>query len=136
MVIKNKKGKEYITCEMIFIIAYSIMLINRIYVISGVHEFKLNPTLIQVGYIAVLVFVEFWRNSKLVLKCKINDASIIIFLLSIYAIAFGYIFINPIMKLYTESFAQRQLLFLGVIISTLFFVRKYNLIDILIRTNY
>lgn len=131
-----RKNNKKITMEVIFIVAYCVQLISRVYVISGVYESWLNPTLIQIGYIIALLIAEILNNRKCVYVIRKDSSFVILLMLGIYAIVFGYIFVNPVMKIYTSEFALRQLLFLGVVITTVMFVRKYHLFKTLIKTNY
>lgn len=41
----------------IFSIFYSLLLLSRIYVIAGVYKLPMDPSLIQVGYVGVLIMV-------------------------------------------------------------------------------
>ena len=107
----------------IFSIFYSVLLLSRIYVIAGVYTLPVDPSLIQMGYVGVLIMVAIVQikenNYKITKHIKTMDAAIL--LLVGYWVLFGFVFVNPPMEQYTKAMVLRQGLFLATIIATALF---------------
>ncbi len=112
----------------IFSIFYSVLLLSRIYVIAGVYTLPVDPSLIQMGYVGVLIMVAIVQikenNYKLTKHIKTMDAAIL--LLVGYWVLFGFVFVNPPMEQYTKAMVLRQGLFLATIIATALFACRNN----------
>ena len=89
----------------IFSIFYSLLLLSRIYVIAGVYKLPMDPSLIQVGYVGVLIMVAIVQikenNYKIKKHLKTMDAANLL-LIGYWAI-FGFVFVNPPMEQYTKA---------------------------------
>lgn len=107
----------------VFSIFYSILLLSRIYVIAGIYTLPLDPSLIQMGYIGMLIIVSIAKIKKNDFKIKkhINTMDMAILLLVGYWVLFGFVFVNPSMEQYTKAMVMRQGLFLATVIATVFF---------------
>ena len=112
----------------IFSIFYSLLLLSRIYVIAGVYTFPMDPSLIQVGYVGILIMVAIVQikesDYKITKHLKKMDAAIL--LLIGYWVTFGFIFVNPPMEQYTKAMVLRQGLFLATVIATALFAYRNN----------
>lgn len=112
----------------IFSIFYSILLLNRIYVIAGVYTFPMDPSLIQVGYVGMLIMMSIVQikenNYKITKHMSTMDVAILV--LVGYLVLFGFVFVNPPMEQYTKAMVLRQGLFLATVIATVFFVCRNN----------
>lgn len=112
----------------IFSIFYSVLLLSRIYVIAGVYTLPVDPSLIQMGYVGVLIMVAIVQikenNYKITKHIKTMDAAIL--LLVGYWVLFGFVFVNPPMEQYTKAMVLRQGLFLATIIATALFACRNN----------
>lgn len=112
----------------IFSIFYSLLLLSRIYVIAGVYTFPMDPSLIQVGYVGILIMVAIVQikesDYKITKHLKKMDAAIL--LLIGYWVIFGFIFVNPPMEQYTKAMVLRQGLFLATVIATALFAYRNN----------
>ena len=112
----------------IFSIFYSLLLLSRIYVIAGVYTLPMDPSLIQVGYVGMLIMVAIIqlkeKNYKIIKHIKTMDAAIL-FLIG-YWVIFGFIFVNPPMEQYTKAMVLRQGLFLATVIATALFAYRNN----------
>lgn len=66
----------------IFSIFYSLLLLSRIYVIAGVYTFPMDPSLIQVGYVGILIIVAIIQikesDYKITKHLKKMDAAILL----------------------------------------------------------
>lgn len=112
----------------IFSIFYSLLLLSRIYVIAGVYKLPMDPSLIQVGYVGVLIMVAIVQikenNYKIKKHLKTMDAASLL-LIGYWAI-FGFVFVNPPMEQYTKAMVLRQGLFLATVIVTALFAYGNN----------
>lgn len=112
----------------IFSIFYSLLLLSRIYVIAGVYKLPMDPSLIQVGYVGVLIMVAIVQikenNYKIKRHFKTMDAASLL-LIGYWAI-FGFVFVNPPMEQYTKAMVLRQGLFLATVIVTALFAYRNN----------
>lgn len=112
----------------IFSIFYSLLLLSRIYVIAGVYKLPMDPSLIQVGYVGVLIMVAIVQikenNYKIKKHLKTMDAASLL-LIGYWAI-FGFVFVNPPMEQYTKAMVLRQGLFLATVIVTALFAYRNN----------
>ena len=112
----------------IFSIFYSLLLLSRIYVIAGVYKLPMDPSLIQVGYVGVLIMVAIVQikenNYKIKKHLKTMDAASLL-LIGYWAI-FGFVFVNPPMEQYTKARVLRQGLFLATVIVTALFAYRNN----------
>lgn len=112
----------------IFSIFYSLLLLSRIYVIAGVYTFPMDPSLIQVGYVGILIIVAIIQikesDYKITKHLKKMDAAIL--LLIGYWVFFGFIFVNLPMEQYTKAIVLRQGLFLATAIATALFAYRNN----------
>ena len=112
----------------IFSIFYSLLLLSRIYVIAGVYKLPMDPSLIQVGYVGVLIMVAIVQikenNYKIKKHLKTMDAANLL-LIGYWAI-FGFVFVNPPMEQYTKAMVLRQGLFLATVIVTALFAYRNN----------
>lgn len=112
----------------IFSIFYSLLLLSRIYVIAGVYKLPMDPSLIQVGYVGVLIMVAIVQikenNYKIKKHLKTMYAASLL-LIGYWAI-FGFVFVNPPMEQYTKGMVLRQGLFLATVIVTALFAYRNN----------
>ena len=103
-------------------------MLSRIYVIAGVYTLPVDPSLIQMGYVGVLIMVAIVQikenNYKITKHIKTMDAAIL--LLVGYWVLFGFVFVNPPMEQYTKAMVLRQGLFLATIIATALFACRNN----------
>lgn len=112
----------------IFSIFYSVLLLSRIYVIAGVYTLPVDPSLIQMGYVGVLIMaamVQIKENNYKITK-HIKTMDVAILLLIGYWVLFGFVFVNPPMEQYTKAMVLRQGLFLATIIATALFAYRNN----------
>lgn len=112
----------------IFSIFYSVLLLSRIYVIAGVYTLPVDPSLIQMGYVGVLIMatiVQIKENNYKITK-HIKTMDVAILLLIGYWVLFGFVFVNPPMEQYTKAMVWRQGLFLATIIATALFAYRNN----------
>lgn len=112
----------------IFSIFYSVLLLSRIYVIAGGYTLPVDPSLIQMGYVGVLIMaamVQIKENNYKITK-HIKTMDVAILLLIGYWVLFGFVFVNPPMEQYTKAMVLRQGLFLATIIATALFAYRNN----------
>ena len=112
----------------IFSIFYSVLLLSRIYVIAGVYTLPIDPSLIQMGYVGILIImamVQIKENNYKITKHG-NTMHMAILLLVGYLVLFGFVFVNPPMEQYTKAMVLRQGLFLATVIATVLFACHNN----------
>lgn len=120
----------------IFSVLWFILLLSRIYVISGVYSFPIDPTLIQIIYVMGIITLSLVVQKEIFMSKKNDIMRAVIVLFVIYWVLFGFIFVNPVMKEYTNGMVQRQGLFLAVVIVTVSFIKKQNLFNNFVRTSF
>ena len=92
----------------IFSVLWFILLLSRIYVISGVYSFPIDPTLIQIIYVMGIITLSLVVQKEIFMSKKNDIMRAVIVLFVIYWVLFGFIFVNPVMKEYTNGMVQRQ----------------------------
>ena len=79
----------------IFSVLWFILLLSRIYVISGVYSFPIDPTLIQIIYVMGIITLSLVVQKEIFMSKKNDIMRAVIVLFVIYWVLFGFIFVNP-----------------------------------------
>lgn len=122
--------------RVLFPIFYFFLLWSRIYVISGAYNLPIDSSMIQIVYVGLIVLTELIYERKLSISKNFSAMGSAIILLIGYWIIFAFVFVNQAIASYTQAIAQRQGLFLTVVIVTALFVRKHKLFSELIQTSF
>lgn len=119
-----------------FTILYGLLLLSRIYAIANVYTFPVDSAMVQMLYVAILLLLAMVKEKRYIISKRITGFKIATMLLIGYLVLFGFVFVNPLMKTYTESIVLRQGLFLAVVISTALFACRHNLLSEIITTSF
>lgn len=127
---------KQVNINALFIGSYSLLLISRILVVAGSYSFPINPILIQVIYLGFLFMIYIYSGSVIKINRKIDESKVLMIILIGYLLVFGFIFINPAIKEYTQEMVQRQGMYLLIIIMTSIIIKKYRLFDEFLKTTF
>lgn len=120
----------------LFSILYGTFLLSRIYATANAYAFPIDSSTVQMIYIGSIILLALSKEKKLVITKKFTEIKGAILLLVGYLLLFGFVFVNPVMKQYTNIIVQRQGLFLIAAITTALFARKYDLLVEIIETSF
>lgn len=109
----------------LFMFCFSIMFISRIFAIISDY----NILAISYIYIVIAVFIGTYSFKKIILNLKINSSIILSIALLLYILLFCIIFVNPIMKAFTNVILKRQGMFVILTLLTAWIIKEHKLFD-------
>lgn len=125
------------TIKQVFAFSYTVLLFSRLAVISGNYTINFDPVLLEIIY---LVFLSFWglyvNNFKIEFNKLNKTFTVICFLLMLYIVLFGIVFVNPEIRAYTSSMFKRQNMFFIIVIITSIIIIKYKLFDTFLLVSF
>lgn len=119
-----------------FTILYGTLLVSRIYAIANVYTFPIDSATVQMLYVGIILLLATIKDKRYIITKKLTEFKLASILLVAYLVLFGFVFVNPVMKKYTESIVLRQGLFLAVVISTALFACRHKLLSEIITTSF
>lgn len=127
-----------IKLKSIFGILFFFLLISRILTLTGNYNFPISPVMLQIIYI-ILISIILIRTStdNATIKVKKQKSFFtIIILLLLHTILWGTMFVNPSLIDLTSSMFKSQIMFLIVVLITLWATIRLDAIDILIKSSF
>lgn len=127
-----------IKLKSIFGILFFFLLISRILTLTGNYNFPISPVMLQIIYI-ILISIILIRTSSDNATIKVKKQKsffTIIILLLLHTILWGTMFVNPSLIDLTSSMFKSQIMFLIVVLITLWATIRLDAIDILIKSSF
>lgn len=116
----------------VFLGAYAILLLSRILVLTGNYNWPINPVVIELIYI-VICGALFLNNRMRVISAS---SVAVICILSLHTILWGKVFVNDQITALIDSLYQSQIMFMLILVVTLFLIRKYDLLYDFIKISF
>lgn len=121
--------------EIIFLVAYVVLLVSRIDVLTGSVFTKIDSRLIETGYIFITLAIILC-DSKGVIKSSLFRIDLIVFIMVLHCLLFGKVLINSNYSKYINSQFNSQFIFCIIIVITIFGIKYFDNIDRFIISSF
>lgn len=114
---------------------YGVLLLSRILVLTGNYNWPINPVIIELIYI-IICFAILLFTSKGKIKLFPTKMMLVFTILIFHTIIWGKVFVNYRFVALIESLYKSQIMFWSIILVTVLFIYKYNLLETFIKTSF
>ena len=119
----------------IFLVAYALLLMSRIMVLTNNYSLPINPIVLEFGYLAICVLLYIMSRGGKV-KVLPKNASVVILLLLFHTLLWGIVFVNASFPSLIHSMYRSQIIFVFIIATTVLMIYEFDIMDEFIKTSF